>query len=169
MVLDVVFTSLLLKRIVGINDKVKQIDISSRQREKELTMKDVIASSKEDRENLDKYFVGAGNAMTLEFTKYLENLAKEIGVTQRKTLDYENISGLSATGQVSNIRYKFNVSGKWNNVFNFIRAIETLPNAVSINSLNLSLNSGVASLNDARSASRVWTVDLDFSVARLDI
>ena len=48
--LDIIFTNLLLDKIVSINDKVRQIDISSREREKELNLKDSIASSKNERE-----------------------------------------------------------------------------------------------------------------------
>ena len=166
-VLDVVFTDLLLGKIFDINDKVRQLEISSQEREKELNLKDSIASSKVQREKLGGYFVDAGDIETLDFTKYLEDLAKDNGVIQSKTLNYEPAKGLESSNIVSSIRYKFTVSGSWSNVFNFIQAIENLPKVSSLNSVSLSSSLGDSSSKGTKVGVRVWSAELDFSVANL--
>lgn len=155
--LDTVFTNLLLKKIVSINDKVRQIDISSQERLKELNLKDSTANTVEEREKLGEYFVGPGNAETVEFTKYLEDLAAEMNLTQRKTLDYEAVNEPGLSDFISAIRFKFNVSGKWSDVYGFLYAIEKLPKIVSLNSVSLNLNSD----------NKTWSADLDFLVVKL--
>ncbi len=157
LILSIVFTNLLLDKIISINDKVKQLDISSRERERELNLKDSIASSKIERENLGGYFVGAGNAETVKFTEYLEDLATNLDLTQKKSLDYEPIGELKSSEVVSAIRFKFNVSGSWSNVFAFLRAIENLPKVSHLNNVSLNLNS----------ESKIWSADLDFLVVKL--
>jgi len=155
--LDIIFTNLLLKKIVSINDKVRQIDLSSKERLKELNLKDSAADTIEEREKLIKYFIGPGNAETVEFTKYLEDLAAEMNLNQRKTLDYEVVNESGLSDFVSAIRFKFNVSGKWSDVYSFLYAIEKLPKIVSLNSVSLNLDSN----------NKIWSADLDFSVIKL--
>ncbi len=165
--LDIIFTNMLLGKIVSINDKIKQSDISSQKREEELILKGLIASSKVEREKLTGYFVGAGNAETVNFTKYLEELALEAGVTQRKSLDYESANELSSSEIVSAIRYRFNVTGKWTNVFYFLQMIENLPKVLSLNNISVSVNPGAVSASEAKSGAKTWSADLDFSVVKL--
>ena len=164
---DIIFTGFLVNKIIGINDKVKQINTSSYVREKEFSLKDSIARSEIERGELEKYFIGTGNVGTLNFTKYLEELALKMGVTQKKSLEDVVIKGLETSDIVSAIRYRFNVSGKWENVYNFLLALETLPKVMSLNSVSFNLNSGTVSLNDVRTVDKIWSVDLDFSVAKL--
>ena len=163
LILDIVFTNLLINKIYSINDKVKQLDISSREREKELNLKDSISSSKIEREKLQRYFVGAGDAETVNFTKYLEALALEKGVSQTKTLAYEPAVGLETSDIVSAIRFRFSLSGQWANVFSFIKAIENLPKVSYINSVSVNLNSEAPSAKGGR----IWSADIDFSVIKL--
>jgi len=167
LVLNIIFANLLFNKIVNINNKVKQLDISSQERERELNLKDSIADSKVERVRLEEYFVGAGNAETVKFTKYLEDLALDMGVTQSKTLNYEPVVGLESSSVVSTIRFKFSISGKWTNVYNFLKAIENLPKVVSINSTSLSLNTAEASEKDLKPIGKIWNADLDFSVINL--
>lgn len=166
-VLNVFFANILLVKIFSINDKVNQLNISSQKRERELALKDFIVSSSLDREKLAGYFIGAGNAETVEFTKYLEDLALVAGVTQKKSLNYEAISELDSAEVVSAIRFKFNVSGKWENVFTFIQLVENLPKVLSLNSVFLNVSSEAVSVKDVKSGRKVWSADLDFSVAML--
>jgi hypothetical protein len=165
--LDIIFINLLLGKIIDINDKVKQLDISSQSREKTLNLQDSIVSSESEREKLAAYFVGAGDASTVEFTKYLENLALETGVTQKKSLAYEPVNGLESSNVVSAIRFKFNVSGKWANILAFLQAIENLPKVVSVNNVSFNMNSTLRGVN--KSAGQNWSADLDFSVVKLKI
>ncbi len=167
LVADIVFGNLLYNKIISINDKIKQLEISSQERLNELTLRESITGSEANREKLGEYFVGAGNAEVVNFTQYLEDLAQEIGVSQKKTLDYEVISELPASASISAIRYRFNITGKWSNVFNFIQAIESLPRVVLLKSVSISLNSGVVSAKEVNSASKNWTADLDFMVVKL--
>ncbi len=164
--LDIIFTSLLLNNIISINDKIKQLDISSKEREKELSLKDSIASSKVEREKLEGYFVQAGNAETVKFTKYLEDLALGFGLTQKKSLDYESINELQSSDAVSAIRFKFGVSGSWSQVYAFLRTIENLPKIVRLNSVGLTANQTVL-IDGAGLKGNIWSADLDFSVAKL--
>ena len=163
LVLDIIFTNLLLDKIVSINDKVRQIDISSREREKELNLKDSIASSKNEREKLLGYFVGAGDAETGTFTKYLEDLALANGVTQNKSLAYEPVIGLESSDVVTAIRFKFSISGRWANVWSFIQAVESLPKVSYLANVSLNLNSEAVSAKTGK----IWSADLDFSVVKL--
>lgn len=165
--LDIIFTEMLLSKIININEKVKQLNLSSQEREKELTLRESIVSSKDEREKLLTYFVGPGNAETVEFTKYLEDLALVNGVTQKKSLGYEAVSELNSSNVVSAIRFRFNVSGKWTNVFNFLRAIENLPKVAYLNSVSLNVSSEAVSAKDIKSGNKIWSADLDFSVIKL--
>jgi hypothetical protein len=169
LVLDIIFINLLITRITSITDRVSQLNISSQQREKELFLADFISNSATERANLDKYFVGAGNAETVDFTKYLEALAKEAGVTEKKTLNYEPITGLEASNNISAIRYRFSTSGRWQNIFNFLQLLESLPKAGSLGSVSTTVNSEAVSLKEARAGVKVWSLDVDFSVAKLKI
>lgn len=156
-VLNVIFTNMLLNKIVAINDKIKQIDFSSQERENALAVKESVLSSVKERAELATYFVWSGNIETVKFTKFLEDLALEKGVTQRKTLDYETIETLNSSENVSAIRYKFIISGKWSNVYNFLMAIENLPKVARLNNASLSYSEG----------NKSWSADLDFSVIKL--
>jgi hypothetical protein len=166
-VLDVIFTNLLLAKIRSINDKVKQLDISSQERLRELNLKEAISSSLINREKLSKYFVGPGNSETVDFTKYLENLALENNVVQKKTLNYEPAIGLASSSVTSVIRYKFETSGGWNNSFNFLRGIENLPKVSYLNSLLINLNPDGVSEGGAKSSGKTWSTSIDFSVIKL--
>jgi hypothetical protein len=156
-ILNIIFTNLLMNKIVNINTKVEQLDISSQEREKALDQRDSVLGSVSDREELDKYFVGAGNIETVNFTKYLEDLSFTMGVVQRKTLDYEAIPEMTDSSIVSVIRYKFNISGKWSNVYNFLQAIETLPKVAHLNGTSLNYDN----------INKNWSADIDFSVIKL--
>ena len=156
-VLVSVFSNLLLGKITDINDKVKQLDISSQERLKALTLKGLISSSETEREKLNQYFVGAGNAETVIFTKYLENLALESGVTQAEALSYEPAKGMEASNIVSAIRFRFDVSGHFSNVFHFLQAVENLPKLGYLNSVTLDYNADT----------KVWSASLDFSILKL--
>jgi Tfp pilus assembly protein PilO len=166
-VLDAVFTQLLVGKINSINDKVKQLEISSQERLKELTLKDSIAGSKAEREKLLSYFVGATNADVVDFTKYLEDLAKQAGVRHEKTMNYAPIGELPSSDVVSSLRYRFNVTGAWSNVFAFLQAIENLPKAVLVNNVTLTVSSEAVSVKELRSGNKLWSADLDFSVVKI--
>jgi len=159
LVFDIIFTNLLLGKITDINNKIKQLNISSQERERELNLKDAIQGSKLGREELEKYFVPAGNAETVVFTKFLEGLAAAAGVTQSKTLDYSPVVGLENSGLISALHFRFTVSGSWVNVFNFLRAIENLPKVSIVNSVSFYHDSG----------GKNWSADLDLSVIKLKI
>ena len=164
---DVISISKVFDEIVGINDKVKQLDFSSQERERMMSLKDSIASTKLERGTLNGFFVGASNAAVVDFTKSLENLALENGVTQRKTLNYEPLSGLESSSMLSSIRFRLTVSGNWTNVYTFLQAIENLPKVMSLNSVALSANLANPSAGDSLVRGQSWTADLDFSVAKL--
>ena len=157
LVSNIVFAELLLGKIFDINDKVRQLNISSQERENELNLKDSIGTSKTEREKLNAYFIASGDLPALDFTKYLENLAKDAGVTQTKTLAYEALAGLPTSDIVTSIHYKFTVTGHWANVSSFLQAVENLPNVLSVGGVSLSVNP----------ESQIWSADLDFSVASL--
>ena len=166
-VLDVLFISLLIKQINNINNKVKQLDVSFQERLKDFTLKDSIFKTEIEREKLAGYFVGVSNAEIVEFTKYLENLATGFNLTQKKTLDYEPAFGLESSVVISALHFKFNVSGRWSNVFNFIQAVENLPKVSYLTSVSVRLNSEALSVKEIKSLGRMWTADLDFSVIKL--
>jgi hypothetical protein len=165
--LDIFITKLLLNKITSINDKVKQLNISSAEREKELNLRDSIISSDLEREKLTSYFVGAGNAETVEFTKYLEDLAIKNGVSQKKSLASEAVNELNSSDIVSALRYRFNVSGKWANIYNFLQAIENLPKIALLNSVSLSVSAEAVSAKELKTTGKIWSADLDFSVIKL--
>ena len=168
LVLDIIFTNLLMSKIININDRVKQLNISSREREKELNLKDAIVSSEAERKKITEYFVGSSNADIVEFTKYLEDLALAQNLTQKKSLDYGAVEGLPASGAISALHFRFNVSGKWSNVFTFLQAIENLPKITYLNSVSLNIVSGDLSTKGASEGNKIWSADLDFSVIKLN-
>jgi Tfp pilus assembly protein PilO len=164
-VLDVVFTSLLLGKVSSINGKVKQLEDSSQERLKNLSLQESINSSKIQREKLTNYFVGPGNALTVDFTKYLESLASEASVTQKKSLNYEPVGELISSNVLTTIRYKFEVTGSWNSIFNFLQAIENLPKVAYLNGVSLNYNQGDALVKGEQTQG--WVATLDFSVIKL--
>jgi len=155
--LNLIFSSLLFGKIVDINNKVKQLDISSQERLKELNLKNLIAGTESDRKALDEYFVAPGNSGTVNFTKYLEDLAVAMKVTQTKFLAYEPVNGLESSSFLSAIHYRFKVTGKWTNVFNFLQVVEKIPKAIFLKNISLYYNSDI----------KDWSADLDFSVVQL--
>ena len=168
LVLDIIFTNLLLTKIISINDKVRQLVISSEEREKELTLKDSILSSVEEREKFDQYFVGAGDGKTADFIASLESIADQNSVSHNiKSVGYESVPALSSSETISFIRLRFSVSGRWANVFGFIQAIENLSKVATINSLSLTVGSDLSATG--KTSTKIWTADLDFSVAKLKI
>ena len=165
--LNVATMNLLLKEIDSVNYKIKQLEETAREIEKGLSLKDSLASSQLERERLTEYFVGAGNAAAVEFTEYLESLAKDAFVTQKKSLNYELIDGLQSSEYVSAIRFRFNVTGSWANVFSFLQTIENLPKVSNLNSVSLSINPEAVSAEGIKLTEKIWSADLDFTVANL--
>jgi len=169
LVLNIIFTNLLLNKIVSINDKVKQLVISSEEREKELTLKDSILSSVEEREKFDQYFVGAGDGKTADFIASLESLADQNNVSHSiKFVGYEPVGILGTSEVVSFIRFRFSVTGRWPDVFSFLQAIENLPKVITVNNITLTVGSELSSTNN-KAVNKIWSADLDFSVAKLKI
>ncbi len=166
-ILDAIFGNLLLNKIVDINNKIRQQDISSQARLQELQLRDSIDSSGLERDKLNNYFVGSGNLEVVAFTEYLEDLAVEKGVVQKKTLNYEALASFPSSEFVSSIRYRTNISGKWSSVFAFIQAIENLPKAVFLNNISVGVNSDINSISNIRSSDNIWSADLDFSVVNI--
>jgi hypothetical protein len=163
-VLDVIFTNLLLGKIVGINDKVKQLTISSQERERNFVLQDLVANTKEERTKLEQYFVGVGDIKTAEFIRSLESYAKAYSVTLIiKSVGYESIPEMASSEVVSLIKFKVNVVGKWDSVYGFLERVENLPKVALVNSITLDANAGIEKGNQARS----WSSDIDFSVVKL--
>jgi Tfp pilus assembly protein PilO len=162
-VLDIISFNFLWAKIVSLNDKVKQIDISTKEREKEMTLKDLILKTKTEREEFDRYFIGAGNLETVKFTEYLETLAKEYKVIQKKTLVDEQLkdSDLEKSEFVSVIRYKFNITGDLANISGFLSALENMPKIGYLNSVVFNSASEI-------SKTKTWSADIDFSVIKLN-
>jgi len=157
LIINYIFTSLLLNKIISINDKVRQLDISSQERERELSQKDSVVSTEAERIKLASYFVGVGNTETVNFTKSLEDLARNMNVTQSKTLNYEPVPNMESSDVLSVIRYRFLVTGKYDDVYSFVRAVENLPKISYMNSVSINYNSN----------SKNWSADIDFSVIKL--
>jgi Tfp pilus assembly protein PilO len=158
--LNIVFTTLLLNKIVGINNLVNEQNIISQTKMKEFKLSDSIENTKIDREKLIKYFIPAGNLQALQFTKYLEDLALENSVSQSKTLNYTPALGLESAENLTALNYKLRASGNWVNIFSFLRAVENLPKVMYLSEVSLRQESGVDS------APNQWSADLDFSVIK---
>lgn len=164
LVLDFIFTNLLLTKIVGINDKVKQLVLSSQERERNLNLKETIMSSEAERAQLEKYFVPAGDAKTADFINYIESLAKAAGLSYSiKSVGYEPLSDNGLADRLVFIRFKLGISGEWGRVFDFLQTIENLPVTSTLNSSSFGL-SGEKAKN---SSAAIWSADLDFSVVQI--
>lgn len=157
LILNIIFTYLLVNKVDDINNKVRQMNISSQERERELNLKDSIVSTEGGRVELEKYFIPAGDVATVNFTKFLEALALETGVSHEKTLNYEVVKDMEKSEIVSAVRFRFNISGSWSNVFKFIQLVESLPKISYIN--NVSFYYSPEGKN--------WSAALDFSVVKL--
>lgn len=167
LILGVFFANLLSDKIMSINNKIKQLDMVSQELERSLKSEVSIDSSLLEREKLAGYFVGSSNASIVEFTEYLEGIAKDFGVTHKKTLNYESINELQSSELVSALRFKFNITGKWADVFNFLQAIENLPKVARLNSASLSVNSEISFSEKSKPTNIIWSADLDFTVASI--
>jgi len=164
---SILFTNVLINKIVSINDKTVQMNTLTEEKMMDTNLGESITNTEVERKMLDQYFVGPGNVDTVEFTKYLEVLAKGFNLTQKKTLNYEPAMGMESSDSVSVIRYRFDVSGKWSDVYNFIQAVENLPRAGYLNSVNLNLSSVLSPTKSINSGNKIWTANLDFSVFKL--
>lgn len=163
-ILDIIFTDLLVGKIMMINNKVQQLVISSDERERELNLKDSIRNSDIARVELEKYFIGAGDAETVAFTKSLEDLARASSVAYTiRSLNYEMAPDLGGSASVSLIRFSFTIKGQWSNVMTFLKLVENLPNVVLVNNASLSVSDG----DIANAKQSIWSADVDFSVAQL--
>jgi len=169
LLLNGIFLYLLINKINNVNNKVKQLNISSEKRETDLILKDSVLGLSAEREKLSHYFVGAGDKETIDFTKYLEDLATLAGVAHQKTLSSETITGPASSETVSAIRYKFNITGSWPNVYHFLLMIENMPKVISLNSVSFNVSSGAVSLKEVKIGNKIWSADLDFTVVKLKI
>lgn len=164
-ILNVFFINLSIVKIRDIKDKENQLNISTQEREKELLLKESIGNSIVNRALLEEYFVLNGNLETVEFTEYLESLANNMNLEHRKTLDYAPIGEMPNSEFISTIRFRFNVSGSWQNVFDFLRIIENLPKVSYLNNFSFSVNSDSTSAKNIKN--NIWSLDIDFSVIKL--
>ncbi len=157
-ILVAIFCSLLIEKIVGINDKVKQIEVSSQERERSATLRVSVANTQEGRENLNKYFISVNGVINL--IEQLENLAKETGVTlDIKFVGYEAIKQVTAD-TLEQVKFKVAVSGSWSKVIKFFKLVETFPAVVYLDSTFLNL---IAS----KTKEQTWLLDLEFSVIKI--
>jgi hypothetical protein len=168
LIFNAIFIYLLVDKIYDIKDKENQLNLSLKEREKEILLKEAVDDSTLERAELENYFVKYSNLDTVKFTEYLEDLADTMNLEHRKTLDYETISEIPNLEFVSMIRFKFSISGRWQDVFNFIRLIEVLPKVSSINNLILNVIVDNDLVKDSKYKRPIWSADLDFSVLRLN-
>lgn len=155
-VLVFIFTNLLLGKIFSINDKVKQMTISSIERERNISLKESIYNSEKERIELSKYFIGLTDEDTAVFISQIENLGKLAGLTvDVKSVEYEKNPNFDNSNYLSLVRIRVNFNGKWNDVFGFLQKIETLSKIVLIHNVSL------------ESSSRIWSGEVDFSVFKL--
>jgi uncharacterized membrane protein len=164
-VLDVIFTNLLLNKIIGINDKVKQLTISSQERERNFILQDLVTSTKTERIKLEQSFVGVGDINTAEFIRSLELLAKSYSVTLViKSVGYEPVPEMASSEVVSLIKFKVNVIGKWDNVYGFLGKMENLSKVAMVTGVTFDANAG---FEGGKNQSKSWSADIDFSVVKL--
>lgn len=155
-ILVLVFTNLLLGKIYSINDKVKQMTISSIERERNISLKESIHVSESDRGELAKYFMGSTDADTADFIGQLENLGKQLGLTVNvKSVEYEKNPNFDSSNYLSLVRVKVGFVGKWSGVFDFLQKIERLSKTTLIHGVSLD------------NSSKIWSGDIDFSVFKL--
>lgn len=165
LVVDIIFTNMLVKNIIGINDKIRQLNLSTQERERESALASSVMNSEEDRRRLDAYFVAAGDSATVDFTTFLEDKARQLGLQYvTKSLDYENVIEPANVEGISVIRFRFTVTGSWSKVFVFLIQVENLSKIVSVNNVHFNLDNteGVT-----KNAGTNFTAELDFSVAKL--
>ena len=154
--LVIIFTNLLLGKIFSINDKVKQMTLSSIERERNISLKESIHNSEKDRIELAKYFVGSDDEDTADFISQLEDLGKQLNlVINVKSVEYEKNPNFENSNYLSLVRVRVGFNGKWNGVFDFLQKIETLSKIVLIHNVSLESNS------------RIWSGEVDFSVFKL--
>lgn len=156
LVLNIVFSNLLLEKILNINNKIKQQNISSQERERNLALKDSVIGTRELRLELEKYFIAPGDPQTASFVNYLEGQTKKTGLSPNiKSIDYENIETLGGDSNVLSVRLRLGAVGKWSDVYSLLIALESLPRVSFLNSVSLERQS------------EGWSVDIDMSVAKL--
>ena len=111
LILDITFTNLLSGKIRSIQDKNKQIALSSQERERNLALKESVINSEAERQVLEQYFVPAGDAKTAEFISQLEAQAKAAGLAYTvKSVGYTAITGIATSSQnLTALKFKFSV------------------------------------------------------------
>jgi Tfp pilus assembly protein PilO len=161
---NIIIGRMSIKQIESINNKIRQVTLSSEEREKLLALKESLTNSEEDRKLLDKYFIGSTDADTANFISYIENLAKQNGLTYNvQNVSYEPISEISSSEQVNFMKFQLNIVGGWSNIFTFVQNIENLPKVVSLSAVSIDNGPSLG----AKSKTKNWSADLEFSVARL--
>ena len=157
LIFDLVFTNLLLGKVTNINNEVKQLTVSTQEREFSQSLKDSILKTEKDRTKLEQYFVAAGDARTAEFINQIEVLAKSSGLTPEvRAVDYEPVATAATSSTVSLVHFKLNIVGKWDNVFNFLQTIENLTKITLVQGVTLNASSAL------------WSGDIDFTILKLN-
>lgn len=169
LIFNIIFLYLLFSKIESVNNKVKQLNISTEKRATDFILKDSVLSLSEEREKLSNYFIGMGDKETIDFTKYIEDLADSLNITQQKTLSLETIPNFASSETVSAIRYKINVSGPWSNVYHFILLMENIPKVTFLKSISLNTSLEASSLKEIKKNNRIWNANLDFVIVKSKI
>ncbi len=156
----IIFTTLFLHTKSLTSDaslKEEQIKDDIRKEESISVMKKDIGFSKNSEDELSSYLIGKDDSDVTGFIKVLENIASGSQLTiDVQSLSYEQDASLSqVNGELVHISIA--VSGKWDNVFSFIKFLINYP--LKINIKNLSL--GVI---DAKSN---WSANIDFTAIKL--
>lgn len=160
---NIVVGNFVYKKISDINNKIKQVTLSAEERERAAVLKDSLLNSEIDRDKLEEYFVGSTDADTANFITYIEGLARQNGlVYDVRNVAYEPVSELSNSEHINFIKFRVNVVGSWNNVFTFLQVIENLPKVVSLGSVSFDNGPSLSS----KTRAKIWSADLEFSVAR---
>ena len=161
---NVVSFNFLIDKVLSINNKVAQVEISTKQRERNVSLTDSVQASQVGREILNTYFVSSGDAKTAEFIETLEGLARQAGLSANiRTVNYEPISEFNSTENIQFIRMILSVSGSWSKVFGFLSSLENLPKVIKIANVNLNSSPALNSKNRENN----WTAEIDLSIAQL--
>ncbi|MEI6528097.1 MAG: hypothetical protein WCO10_00275 [bacterium] len=158
-----VFSYLLVDKINNINDKIKQMDLSTQERNKQGAQKMSVVDTEADRAKLESYFVSADGAV--DFIKYLENLSVEVGVKANiQNINFQPLRDTAYANTAEYISLNLSVEGTWAKVYRYVLLLEKLPFVSEVGNVDMT---EVTQTDEKNKTKSFWTATISLKVIKL--
>ncbi len=153
-----IFFSLRIQSVFGVAEMASHERLALETKAKQLTtIKSLILSTTEKREELDKHFVTSDDIVP--FIQYIESLDTLSGGVLE--IDAVDIATLSEKPVLS---VSLNMSGTYSQVYRLLRMLEEMPYEISLSSLTLNVTEFNSVVGTLIPEIPEWKASIDFTV-----